>query len=104
MQDRVDVSIIVPVYNGEQHIKNCIDVIKNQDFLGTFEILIVNDASNDNTLNIIQKLNIENLEVYSLKINSGQSAARNIGIQKAVGDYIFIDVDDSIEKYSHNLI
>ena len=46
MQDKVDVSIIVPVFNGEKHIKNCIDVIKNQDFLGTFEVLIVNDASN----------------------------------------------------------
>ena len=99
MQDKVDVSIIVPVYNGEKHIKNCIDVIKNKDFLGTFEVLIVNDASNDNTVNIIQKLNIENLEIYSLKINSGQSEARNFGIKKAVGDYIFfIDVDDTIEK------
>ena len=86
MQDKFDVSIIIPVFNGEKHLRDCIDVTTNQNFEGKWEIIFIDDASTDDSLNLIKKINIANIKVFSLNSNSGQSAARNFGIQKAKGD------------------
>ena len=99
MSDLINISIIVPFYNAEKHIKNFLDTLLTQDFKGTFEIIMVDDASTDNAQKEIKNHNIPLLRLFSLEKNAGQSAARNLGIKNAKGTYIFfMDVDDTIEK------
>lgn len=94
----IKVSVIVPVYNGEKFIEECIKNVLNQT-LEEFELIIINDGSTDNTLDICKrnseidkKIRIINQE------NEGVSSARNKGIEQSNGEYIcFVDCDDKIE-------
>ncbi len=98
-------SFIIPVYNGEKYIEDCVDSVLNLNF-NEFEIIIINDGSKDNTLKICNKLsgNIGNIKVFSIE-NSGQGIARNYGIKKASGNYIaFIDADDTVVKKGFNVL
>ena len=92
------ISIIVPVYNSEKYLKKCLNSIMNQTYK-QLEIIIINDGSTDNCLNIIQELQkIDSRIILIDKKNNGVSSARNDGIKKATGKYImFIDSDDWIE-------
>jgi glycosyltransferase involved in cell wall biosynthesis len=97
MLEQFSVSVIVPFYNAEFHIKTCLDVLLNQDFTKPFEIIMVDDASTDNSRNIVKMHDVPNLRLYSLPSNSGPAAARNLGLKKAKGEYIFfLDADDTI--------
>ena len=97
MLKQISVSIIVPVYNAESHIKRCFDVLLKQDFKESVEIIMVDDASTDNSVDLIKKHNVPNLSLYRLESNSGASAARNVGLKKAIGEYVYLmDVDDTI--------
>lgn len=101
------VSVIINVYNGEKFIKKCLDCIINQTYKN-LEILVVNDGSTDNTLNIINSYKDKRIRVITTE-NKGLSLSRNIGIDNAKGEYLyFIDVDDFIEldtiEYLYNLI
>ena len=97
MSEKFCVSVIVPFYNDESNIKTCLDVLANQDFIKPFEIIMVDDASTDNSRNIVKMHNFPSLRLYSLPSNSGPSAARNVGINKAKGEYVFfLDTDDTI--------
>ena len=97
MLEQYSVSVIVPFYNAESHIKTCLDVLLNQDFIKPFEIIMVDDASTDNSRNIVKMHEFPSLQLYSLPSNSGPAAARNVGLNKAKGEYIFfLDVDDTI--------
>tara|TARA_B110000438_G_scaffold299457_1_gene349646 strand:- start:986 stop:2074 length:1089 start_codon:yes stop_codon:yes gene_type:complete len=101
MENSIKISVIIPVYNGEPYIEKCIDLLIKQDFDESYEIIIVDDASTDKSKEIIKKFKLSNLNLYSLPSNSGQSAARNLGLRKAVGDYIYFqDVDDVISTTS----
>lgn len=93
------VSIIVPVYNREKIIKNCIDSLQNQSY-ENFEIIIVNDGSSDQTYDVCTKLCNEDQRIRLIhKENGGVSSARNLGIKEAQGEYImFLDSDDFYEK------
>ena len=91
------ISVIIPVYNGELFIEKAIDSAKMQPEV--LEIIVVNDGSEDSTQEILNRLekSISQLKVFHHpnKINKGRSASRNLGIQKAVGNYIaFLDADD----------
>lgn len=90
-------SIIVPMYNAEKYIRECLDSLLNQGFRNDeYEILIINDGSKDNGLAIVEDYAARhnNIRIYNQQ-NSGQSIARNIGIDMALGDYIcFVDADD----------
>ena len=93
------VSVIVPVYNVEQYLNECLESLVNQT-LEEIEIIVVNDGSPDNSQDIID----EYVEKYPTKIrsfikeNGGISDARNYGIKKAVGEYIgFVDSDDYVD-------
>ena len=98
MSKKLCVSIIIPIYNAEPYIKTCLDVLSKQDFVKPFEIIMVDDASTDNCLNILKKNQFPNLRIFTLSLNSGPAAARNIGLKKSKGEYIFfMDVDDAIE-------
>lgn len=91
------ISVIIPVFNGERFIKKAIDSALNQSEVS--EIVVINDGSTDNTLNIIEELQKQNpiIKVYhhKNKLNKGRSASRNLGIKNATENYIaFLDADD----------
>lgn len=92
-----EISVIVPIYNGEKTIERCINSILNQTFKD-LEIILVDDGSTDNSLNICKEIVNKNnkIRLFSQK-NSGPSAARNLGIKKSNGKYImFCDCDDTV--------
>lgn len=96
------VSVIIPTYNTEQYIKDCVQSVLNQTYQN-FEIIVVNDGSTDNTLKVLEEIKTEKLKVITIK-NSGQGYARNMALKEAKGDYIFfLDSDDYIEPVTLEL-
>lgn len=93
------ISVIVPVYNSEKFISNCLESIKRQTYLN-WECIVVDDGSTDNSGIICdQYTEIDKRFTVIHKINSGVSNARNTGINKAKGRFItFVDSDDYIES------
>ena len=91
------VSIIVPVYNIEKYIRNCLDSIRNQTFTD-WECILVDDGSLDSSGHICDEYaGTESRFNVIHKQNSGVSSARNYGLKHAVGEWIlFVDADDSI--------
>ncbi|VBB44605.1 Glycosyl transferase, family 2/glycosyl transferase family 8 [uncultured Paludibacter sp.] len=90
-------SIIIPVYNVEKYLRECLDSVLMQNYT-EFEVICVNDGSTDKSLNILNeyKTKYNNLIVIDKK-NSGTAAARNEGMRAAKGEYIwFVDSDDWI--------
>ena len=93
------ISVIIPAYNAGRFIEGCINTIFNQTYRG-FEIIVVNDGSSDNTLDILNSLAKKDarLKVISQK-NGGVSAARNTALKHAKGEFItYVDADDSLPK------
>lgn len=95
----VKVSVIIPVYNGEKYIEECLNSVLNQT-LEDIEIIVINDGSKDNTQAILELYGnkySDKIKVIS-KQNEGQGKARNIGIDLAKGEFItFVDSDDTID-------
>lgn len=92
------VSIIVPIYNAEEYLSECIESILNLEY-ANFELLLINDGSKDNSEEIC-KCFVERDERIILisKENGGVSSARNLGIEKSTGDWIaFVDSDDWVK-------
>ena len=91
------VSIIVPVYNVEEYLKECLDSIVNQSFKD-IEIICVDDGSTDGSLAILKDYEEQDDRIIVIsQENHGVGKARNVGLKKAVGDYIlFVDSDDWI--------
>lgn len=88
-----EISVVIPVYNGQKTIKQTIDSVLNQSFLD-FELLIINDGSTDSTLEVLSQIQDPRLKIFSFP-NGGLSASRNRGISLASGEFIaFIDADD----------
>lgn len=98
MTGKVDqISVIVPVYNGEAYLEACIESIRDQTY-PDLEIIIVNDGSTDGTAGLCAKLQdaYENVHVITMR-DEGVSAARNAGIEAASGDFLtFVDADDRL--------
>lgn len=93
------VSIIIPVYNVEKYLKQCLESVINQSYTD-LEIICVNDGSTDGSLSILREYEKKDsrIKVFS-QDNGGLGYARNIGVLNASGDYVyFIDSDDWIEK------
>ena len=94
-------SIIIPAYNAEQYIKSCLDSIlqNSKESLSKTEIIVINDGSTDNTLKILESYNHhKNIKIHTTK-NQGVSAARNLGISLAKGEWVtFIDADDTVNS------
>lgn len=93
------VSVIIPVYNSEKYISDCLDSILTQTYRD-IEIVVVDDGSTDETFEICKKYqNIDERIVALRKKNGGVSSARNMGIKKASGEYIlFVDSDDMVPE------
>lgn len=98
MTKKPEISIIVPVYNAEVYLHQCVNSILTQSF-NNFELLLVNDGSTDNSGSICDefKKQDERIRVFH-RINRGVSYARNLGLDNALGEYVcFIDSDDWVE-------
>lgn len=93
------ISVIVPIYNSEEHLRKCINSILKQTYKNT-EIILVNDGSTDSSLQICNDFALKDSRVRVInKINGGVSSARNLGIISSRGSYLtFIDSDDYCEK------
>lgn len=90
-------SIIIPLYNKEHAVKSMLNSVLNQTY-DNYEIIIVDDGSTDNSINIIKQCDCENLRIVDKK-NGGVSSARNTGLSLAKNEWIFfLDADDEIEK------
>ena len=96
---RGKISIIIPVYNGAKYVPTILESLKVQ-ILQNFEVVFVNDGSNDDSAEVLDQLTSRDLPFTCTVIhqqNAGVSAARNQGMEQAQGEYIcFVDVDDII--------
>lgn len=87
-------SIIIPVYNVEEYIQECLESVMNQSFKD-YEVIVVDDGTKDHSIEKIKDYKVEIIH----QENQGLSMARNNGAKKAKGEYIlFVDSDDTIEK------
>lgn len=99
------ISVIVPVYNAERYISRCVDSILKQTY-SDWELLLVDDGSKDNSLAILNDYGKKDSRIRTFhQENAGAGAARNVGLENAIGDYIvFIDSDDFVEPEFFSLI
>ncbi|MBZ5857994.1 glycosyltransferase family 2 protein [Flavihumibacter profundi] len=92
------VSIIIPAYNAEQYIKECLDSVLKQSW-PNIEIVVVNDGSTDGTSEIVYKVLQGKNFIYHEQPNSGCSGAKNTGLRLANGEYIqYLDADDLLHR------
>ena len=98
---RMKVSVIIPVYNTEEYIDECLNSVRNQT-LKDIEIICVNDGSTDGSLAVLEKYAKEDKRIKIInQKNQGVSVARNNGIANAQGEYImFLDSDDYLVPYA----
>lgn len=90
-------SIIIPVYNREKFITQTVNSVLKQTFID-FEIIIVDDCSSDNSIQVIQKINDPRVLLIKQEYNQERGAARNRGFKESTGKYIcFLDSDDFFE-------
>jgi len=94
----IKISIIIPIYNSQRYLRDCLNSIK-PNFKNKFEVILVNDNSRDESLNICKNFmkKFKNCRLINLKRNRGVSNARNIGIHLSEGENIcFVDSDDKL--------
>lgn len=106
MSSKTLVSIVIPVYNMEHYLSQCIDSVIAQTYRA-LEIIIINDGSSDRSLDIAYDLARKDQRIVVIdKPNGGVSSARNEGIERMQGSYVtFVDADDSIHPtYIENLL
>lgn len=105
---KYDVTVVVPVYNAQDFLEDCVLSVRNQTLDSSkIEVILINDGSADNSAAICEKLASQYDEVkYIYKENSGVSDTRNVGIRQAQGRYIMLlDSDDYLAKYTiENLV
>lgn len=99
VMDKVNISVIVPVYNAEVYLINCLSSIQAQTF-PSFEVWLINDGSTDHSGTICDQFAQKDSRFHVVhSSNKGVSSARNKGLEKANGEWIcFIDSDDTVEK------
>lgn len=92
------VSVIIPIYNAEKFLRECLDSVTNQT-LKDIEIVCVDDGSTDTTINILNEYSEKDKRIRVLiQENKGAGAARNLGLKNATGEYLsFLDSDDFFE-------
>jgi len=97
-------SIIVPMYNVENYLIDCINNIKVEDI--DYEIIMVNDGSLDNSFEVAKSLALTNSRIKVIsQENKGLGGARNLGVNAAIGKYIlFLDADDVLNKQSFSFL
>lgn len=97
------ISVIIPMYNASKYIDKCLKSLEKQT-QKDIEVILINDGSTDNSLDILNKYKSKNIKVYTQE-NKGPGAARNLGISLAKSKYIgFVDIDDYIHKDMYKLM
>ena len=99
-KDSVKVSVIIPVYNVENYLKQCLESVINQT-LKDIEIICIDDASTDGSISVLNRYAVKDkrIQIVSNKKNRGLSAVRNDGVKISKGKYLFfLDSDDYIEN------
>lgn len=98
IDDKILISVVVPIYNVEKYLNKCVDSLLNQDY-SNLEIILVDDGSTDSSGKIVDEYKEKNKNIKVIhKENGGLSSARNAGLKEAIGQYIiFIDSDDWID-------
>jgi glycosyltransferase involved in cell wall biosynthesis len=90
----VKISVIIPVYNDEKFLGECLDSVSNQT-LDDIEIICINDGSTDSSLEILNEYSTDKRITIITQTNQGSAIARNKGLDIAQGEYIgFLDADD----------
>jgi len=92
-------SIIIPVFNSEKYLFECLNSVFNQNInISNFEVILIDDFSTDNSISVCNEfIKKGNVSVYRNNKNLGVAISRNIGVDKAVGDFIiFLDSDDML--------
>lgn len=104
-ENLVELSIIIPVYNGEKFLKDCIDSVLNQRTKYSFEVICVDDGSTDSSFTILQSYaNDSRIKIIEQE-NKGISSARNTGLKKAKGKYVMlVDNDDMLAAGTFQLL
>lgn len=94
---QVTVSVVIPVYNGENFIENCVQSVLHQTF-SDLQIIVVDDGSADQTASILEQLSHQDSRLQVIhQENGGVSKARNTGLAAATGEWVlFVDADDMI--------
>ncbi len=91
------ISIIVPIYNTEKYVEDCIRSVQNQTY-SDFELILVDDGSSDSSGSICDRYAVDSRIKVVHKPNGGVSSARNLGLKEATGDWLmFLDSDDTID-------
>ncbi|NPC93237.1 glycosyltransferase family 2 protein [Bacillus sp. WMMC1349] len=96
------VSIIIPVYNGEKYLRNCLNSVVRQT-LSSIEVLVVDDGSTDSTHNIIRNFTAADSRIVPIyQSNQGPATARNNAIKQANGEFVaFLDSDDWVDPETY---
>ena len=105
MNEHFVISFIIPNYNGSKFIKETIFSVLNQSY-PHFEIIVVDDGSTDDSENVVCNIHDKRISFHhrSDSYVKGANACRNIGIDKAIGEYlIFLDSDHNIDSKNYNL-
>ena len=101
MQNKVSVSVIVPVYNAMPYLRQALEGVLDQSFRD-FELLLIDDHSSDGSFAVLQEIAGKDARVRVLQTAAGPSgagAARNVGVDRACGEYLmFLDADDAAKK------
>lgn len=99
------ISVIIPVYNGEKYLRECVQSVLTQTF-SDFEVIIVDDGSTDSSLVIARELaNLDDRIRIHEKSNGGLSDARNAGIRETCGEYLtFVDCDDLLYPWALEIL
>lgn len=97
---KIDLSIIIPVYNAEKTIKQCINSIVRQNVAGQYEVICIDDGSLDSSLKILNDFSRKYPQIKVIsQVNSGAAVARNKGLDESRGRYIFfMDADDFLTE------
>ncbi|MEH1915230.1 glycosyltransferase [Nostoc sp.] len=91
--DTIVISVIIPAYNSEKTIRETIESVLNQTF-ANFELIVINDGSQDSTLEVVTQIQDSRIKVFSYS-NAGGNVSRNRGLHRAVGEFVsFLDADD----------
>lgn len=99
------ISVIIPIYNAEKYLKDCLESVLTQE-INDIEVILINDGSTDNSIEICNEFvgKDKRVRVYS-QDNEGVSAARNKGLEMATGEYIaFVDADDAVAPDMLNVL
>lgn len=105
MKTQPPISVIIPVYNAEKYLKDCLDRICRQPLWG-IEIVCVDDGSTDGSLELLRKYekNCPGMKVLCQE-NQGAGAARNLGLENASGEYVhFLDADDYVADNAYRVM